>query len=72
MLTPSGAIALQGAAVAAAQTEAPPPPPPPPPQSTGFTTPPIPVIAVWLAVIAVDIWILTKNHHHHNFPNSPA
>lgn len=72
MLTPSGAIALQGTAVAAAQAETPPPPPPPPPESNGFTTPPIPVIAVWLAVIAVDIWILTRHHHHHNFPNSPA
>jgi len=70
MLTPSGAVGLEGTAATAAQPDAVPPPPPPPPEA-GFTTPPIPVIAVWLAVIAVDIWILTRNHHHH-FPNSPA
>lgn len=71
MLTPSGAVALEGTAAAVAQPETPPPPPPPPP-SAGFPTPPIPVIAVWLAVIALDIWILTKNHGAHHFPNSPA
>jgi hypothetical protein len=71
MLTPSGALALEGTAAAAAQTDTPPPPPPPPP-SAGFPTPPIPVIAVWLAVIALDIWILTKNHSARHLPNSPA
>lgn len=71
MLTPSGAVALEGTGVAAAQPETP-PPPPPPPEASGFPTPPFPVIAVWLAVIAVDVWILTRNHHHRNFPNSPA
>jgi hypothetical protein len=30
------------------------------------------VIAIWLAVIGVDIWILTRNNHHIQIPNSPA
>lgn len=72
MLTPSGAVALEGTAVAAAQPDTPPPPPPPPPEAAGFPTPPIPVIAVWLGVIALDIWILTRNHGARHFPNSPA
>jgi len=37
--------------------------------SPGF--PPIPVIIVWLAVLGVGIYILTKGNGH-NHPNSPA
>ncbi|HLO20140.1 MAG TPA: hypothetical protein VK192_06570 [Sphingomicrobium sp.] len=67
MLTPSGATGLGGAAVAAAQSEK---PPLPPPGYRGSSTPPLPVIAVWLAVLAADIYILTRHHHHH--ANSPG
>jgi hypothetical protein len=70
MLTPSGSAVLGGAGVAAAQPEA--PPPPPADYHGGIGTPPIPVILIWLAVLGVDIYILTKNNHHHPIPNSPA
>jgi hypothetical protein len=46
-----------------------PPPPPGPFAGPGF--PPLPVILIWLAVLGVDIYLLTKNHHH-GVPNSPA
>lgn len=69
MLTPS-TVASTG--VLAAQPETPPPPPPPPPGYTGPATPPLPVILIWLAVLGVDIYILTKNNHEHPLPNSPA
>ena len=73
MLTPSGSVALGGAGVAAAQPEAPPPPPPPPAEYRGgIGTPPIPVILIWLAVLGVDIYILTKDNDHPRIPNSPA
>ena len=70
MLTQSGATALGGTGVAAAQAET--PPPPPPEYHGGIGTPPLPVILIWLAVLGVDIYILTKNDHHHPIPNSPA
>jgi hypothetical protein len=69
MLTPSGAAALGATGVSAAQPEA---APPPPPESGGMGTPPLPVIAVWVAVVAAMIYIATRNHHHHRIPNSPA
>ena len=72
MLTPSGAAVLGGTGVAAAQPEAPPPPPPQAEYHGGIGTPPLPVILIWLAVLGVDIYILTKNDHHHPIPNSPA
>lgn len=72
MLTPSGSVALGGAGVTAAQPEAPPPPPPAAEYRGGIGTPPLPVILLWLAVLGVDIYILTKNNHHHPIPNSPA
>ena len=80
MLTPSGAIGLAGAA------GQPMPPPdqasspadqaPPPPRAYGTTaTPPLPVIGVWLATLAVAVYILSK-HHHGRFefpqPGSPG
>jgi hypothetical protein len=73
MLSPSGAAVL-GDAQGAAQPQAdvPPPPPPAAEPATGGGVPPLPVIAIWLAVIGVDIWVLTKNHHHVRIPNSPA
>lgn len=69
MLTPSGSAMLGSTGVAAAQSEA---PPPAPPGQGGIGTPPIPVILIWLAVLGVDIYIATKNNHHHPIPNSPA
>jgi hypothetical protein len=45
--------------------------PPPPAQFAGAGFPPLPVILIWLAVLGVDIYLLTKNHHH-GVPNSPA
>ena len=71
MLTPSGAAVLGGTGVAAAQPETP-PPPPPPQYEGGIGTPPLPVILIWLAVLGVDIYILTKNNNHPRIPNSPA
>lgn len=82
MLTPSGAAVLDSTAVAAAQpatvtcpdgtvvSAGAPCPGPVPYARPGF--PPIPVILVWLAVLGVDIYILTKGNHHHHVPNSPA
>jgi hypothetical protein len=70
MLTPSGSAVLGSAGVAAAQPEA--TPPASPPGQSGIGTPPIPVILIWLAVLGVDIYIATKNNHHHPIPNSPA
>ena len=81
MLTPSGAAVLDSAAVAAAQpatvtcpdgtvvANGAPCPGPAVYTSPGF--PPIPVIIVWLAVLGVGIYILTKGNGHHH-PNSPA
>jgi hypothetical protein len=67
MLSPVGATALGGAAVAAQ------PAPPPPGYSDGLPSPPLPVILVWVATLAVIIYIATKhNHHHLEVPNSPA
>jgi len=35
--------------------------------------PPLPVIAIWLGVIALDVYLLTKDDDHHRAkPNSPA
>jgi hypothetical protein len=71
MLTPSGASALSAAGVAAAQPSD--YAPPPPAQSRGMGMPPLPVIAIWLGVIALDVYLLTKDDDHHRAkPNSPA
>jgi hypothetical protein len=67
MLNSTGAAALGGAAVAAAQPDG-----PPPPQYAGRSTPPLPVIMVWLAVLGLDVYLLTKHGHSHPRPNSPA
>ena len=61
MLTPAGAAALAGSATAvAAQPETPPPPPPVIVEDRGFH-PPLAVIAVWLADIALMIYIATHD-----------
>lgn len=65
MLTSSGSAGLAGAA----QPDA--PPPAPPPHYSGFSTPPLPVIALWLGVIALDIYLIARNDHN-GHPNSPA
>ena len=57
MMNPAGAAALGGAVAAAQDTDA----------DYRADRPfylPIPVLAVILAVIALDIWILTKDHDH--------
>jgi hypothetical protein len=68
MLTPSGAAVLSSTEAVDAQPEA---PPPPPQNYDGNEWPPLPVILIWLAVLGVDVYILTKDHHH-GVPNSPA
>jgi hypothetical protein len=45
--------------------------PPAPAEFAGPGFPPLPVVLIWLAVLGVDIYLLTKNHHH-GVPNSPA
>ena len=68
MLTTSGSAALEDSA-AAGQPD---PAPPAPPGYTGSSTPPLPVILVWLSVLGADIYLLTRHdHHHHRVPNSP-
>ena len=74
MLTPSGAIGLGGAAAqaAVADNQA---PPPPAYAGGGSSFPPIPVIAILLAEVAVAIYILSHHDHGHislGNPNSPA
>ena len=75
MLTPSGAIGLGGAAAQPAAEVPPPPPsgPPPPPEENAYNGVPLPVIGIWLAGIALAVYILTKNHRgRFSFPTSPA
>lgn len=59
MMNPAGATAL-GGAVAAAQD------PSVDYRDHGPFFLPIPVLAVILAVIALDIWIISKDHKHHH------
>ena len=69
MLNTSGAIGLGGAVIGAqpAADLPPPPPGPPPPSNGGIGTPPLPVIGIWLATIAVAIWILAHKHGNGRF-----
>jgi hypothetical protein len=72
MLSPTGAIALQGSGAAAQPADVPPPPPPP---QSNYGAPPIAWLGVVGLIIAFDVWlILAKNHHHNNGhpPISPA
>jgi hypothetical protein len=74
MMTQGGTIGLGGAA-ARPENALPPPPPPPPPGYGSVQTPPIPVIAVWLATLAMAIYIATADHRGHGefpLPNSAA
>lgn len=74
MLSPTGAIGLAGTAAQPA-TDVPPPPPegPPPPDGNAYRGVPLPVIGVWLAEIALAVYILTRNHGgRFSFPNSPG
>ena len=87
MLTPSGAAILGDTAALAAQPASIPPGTQVCPDGsvlpatatcggpgmyTGPSTPPIPVIIVWLAVLGTMVYIATKNNHNHPVPNSPA
>lgn len=76
MLTPAGSIGLAGAGAQAGPESANSPPPPAPPPVYGeVPSPPVPVIAIWLATVATAIYILTRSHHNRFFlpvPNSPA
>jgi hypothetical protein len=68
MLSPSGAIGLAGAAAQPASDV-----PPPPPDGNAYRGVPLPVIGIWLAEVALAIYILTRNHHGRlSFPNSPG
>jgi hypothetical protein len=70
MLSPSGAIGLAGAAAQPA-TDVPPGPPPPPPEN-GYNGVPLPVIGIWLAGIALAVYIATRHHRgRFDFPVSP-
>jgi hypothetical protein len=62
MLSSTGAIGLAGAAAAQPAPEAVPPPPPPPPEGNAYRGVPLPVIGIWLAWIAVAVYILSRNH----------
>ena len=64
MLTPAGASTLAGTAAAAAQPEG---PPPPPPVQGGFHIP-TPVLVIWLADIALIVYLATRHHSHHHIP----
>lgn len=64
MLTPAGASTLAGTAAAAAQPEG---APPPPPVEGGFHIP-TPVLVIWLADIALIVYLATRHHSHHHIP----
>ena len=64
MLTPSGALGLEGTASQASQGNN---PPPPPAVYGGTTAPPIPVIGIWLGTLAMAIYILSRNHRGGTF-----
>jgi hypothetical protein len=69
MLSPSGAIGLAGAAAQPAADM----PPPPPPAENAYRGVPLPVIGIWLAGIALAIYIATRNHRGRViFPTSPV
>jgi hypothetical protein len=75
MLSPSGAIGLAGAAAQPATDVPPPPPPgpPPPPPENAYNGVPLPVIGIWLAGIALAVYIATRNHKgRFIFPTSPV
>lgn len=71
MLTPNSASAINTSTLAAAAQSDVPPPPPPPNYYGGPGTPPVPVLVVWLLVLATFIYIVTKGNSNSK-PNSPA
>lgn len=71
MLSPVGAGALGGAAAVAQPL----PPPPPPAYDGRLVPPPLPVIAVWLAVLLTMVYIATRDDNDVDIPvvpNSPG
>ncbi|MEA3057876.1 MAG: hypothetical protein QOF34_691 [Sphingomonadales bacterium] len=73
MLNSSGAIGLGGAAVQPAADVPPPPPGPPPAEGNAYTGMPMPVIGIWLAGIALAVYILSQDRKgRFSFPNSPG
>ena len=71
MLTPAGASALYASATAGAAQPETPPPPPPAVEDRGFH-PPLAVIAVWLADIALMIYIATRDDDDDEAGESPT
>ena len=75
MLTPSATVGLAGAVAQPVADQPPPPlppPGPPPPDGNAVSGVPLPVIGIWLAEIAVAVYILTRNHHgRFSFPPPP-
>lgn len=73
MLTPAATIGLGGAVAQPGNgnDQA----PPPPPVFGSVQSPPVPVIAVWLATVAMAVYILSHEHHGRFIfphPNSPG
>ena len=71
MLTPAGASALSASAIAVAAQPETLPPPPPAMEGRGFH-PPLAVIAVWLADIALMIYIATRDDDDQEAGESPT
>ncbi len=71
MLTPAGASALSGSATAVAAQPDTPPPPPSAVEGRRFH-PPLAVIAVWLADIALMIYIATRDDDDEEAGESPT
>ena len=67
MMTPvsAGTIGSAGAVAAAQPQDAPPP-------QQGMGWPPLPVLAIWIATIAVMIYIATRDDDDDRRSNSPA
>ena len=78
MLSPAASIGLAGTAAQPATDVPPPPPlPGPPPEGNAYNGVPLPVIGIWLAGIALAVYIATRNHRgRFSFPqpnpNSPG
>lgn len=77
MLTPAGAIGLGGTAAQTlsdqSSTDLTPPPPSPALGGNAVAGVPLPVIGIWLAWVAVAVYILTKDHGpgRFRFPGPP-
>ena len=78
MLSPAASIGLAGTAAQPATDVPPPPPPPgPPPGGNAYNGVPLPVIGIWLAGIALAVYIASHNSRgRFSFPqpnpNSPG